>query len=158
MWRTFSCVLPNLRIVSIFSSWCFKNNNAWWQSFENLICSICKSAICLLSSLKPEILKSYSREFNVLSRLVDGRNKSTPKWHEESKTNRVLTWRNKAADLHLHRSTDLSVENEILSYRKSKMESQKPVVTEVLVQEWEKNDVTWTLNIENKWAGRKKKR
>lgn len=59
--------------------------------------------------------------------MVDGRNKSALKWHEESKTNRVLIWRNKAADLDLQRSTDLRVENEIISYRQSKMESQKPV-------------------------------
>lgn len=32
-------------------------------------------------------------------------------WHEESKTNRVLIWRNKAVDEELQRSTDLSVEN-----------------------------------------------
>lgn len=79
------------------------------------------------------------------------------KWHEESKQNRVLIWRNNAADLGLHRSTDLRVENEIISYRKSKMESQKPVITKYLVQGRENNGVTWTLNIENEWAGRKKK-
>lgn len=37
------------------------------------------------------------------------------------------------------------------------MESQKPIVMEGLVQERQKNGVTRTLNIENKYAGRKKK-
>ena len=57
------------------------------------------------------------------------------KGHEDSKANRVFIWRNKAADLDLQRSKDLSVENEIVSYRRSKMERQKPVVMEGLVQE-----------------------
>lgn len=30
------------------------------------------------------------------------------------------------------------------------------VVTEGLAQEWEKDGVTWTLNTENKWAGKKR--
>lgn len=37
------------------------------------------------------------------------------------------------------------------------MKSQKPVVMQSLVQKREKNGVIWALNIENKWAGRKKK-
>lgn len=57
------------------------------------------------------------------------------KWHEESETNQVAIWRNKAADLDLQRTTDFSVEKEIISYRKSKMKSQKQVVTEILVQD-----------------------
>lgn len=71
----------------------------------------------------------------------------------KAKKTRVLIWRNKAADLDLQGSTDLRVENEIISYRKSKMESQKPVIMKYLLQGRENNGVTWTLNIENEWAG-----
>lgn len=74
------------------------------------------------------------------------------------KARQMLIWRNKAADLDLQRSTNPSVENEIISYRKSKMESQKPVVMESLVQKREKNGVIWTLNIESKWADDRKKK
>lgn len=113
----FSCVLPNLRIVSSFCTWCFKNNKAWWQSFEKIISSICKSAISFLALSKTWNIKKLKQSLTFLvAWLMEGRRV----WWNGIRKAKV------SADLEIEKNWARLAEehrsqcrNEVIGYRKS---------------------------------------